>query len=47
MSFIIKKFGQIDFCQQNWPNDPRIDYWSFFRLVKLIETYVNLDEEFE
>ncbi len=35
------------FVNKNWPNDPRIDYQSPFRLIELIETDVNLGEEIE
>jgi hypothetical protein len=47
MSFIIKKIGQIDLCQQKWPIDPKIGCKSFFSLVYFIEINVNLEKVFE
>jgi hypothetical protein len=47
MSFIIRKFGQIDLRNKNWLNDPRIGFKSLSSLVDFIETDVNLQEELE
>jgi hypothetical protein len=43
--FIIQKFGKIDLCQQNWPNDPKLGCKSPFSLVDFVETNANLEEK--
>jgi len=45
--FTIRKFGQIDLCQQKLTNDFRISCKSLSSLVDLIETNFNLEQEFE
>jgi hypothetical protein len=47
MSFIIKKFGEIDFVNKSWRNDPRIGYKSPSSLVELINIDVDLQKEIE
>jgi len=47
MSFIIRKFGQIDLINKKWLNDPRIGFKSLSSLVDFIEIDVNLEEELE
>jgi hypothetical protein len=42
MLFIIRKFGQIDFVNKNWPNDLKIGCKSLFSLVDFIESDFNL-----
>jgi hypothetical protein len=37
MLFTTKKFGQIDFVNKSWPNDPRISYTSPSSLADLEE----------
>jgi hypothetical protein len=43
----LENLDKLIFVNKNWPNDFKIDYKSPFRLVELIETDVNLEEEFE
>jgi len=42
-----ENLDKLIFVDKNWPNDPRIDYRSPFRLIKLIEIDVNLEDKFE
>ncbi len=48
MLFIIRKFREIDICEQkNQPNNPRIDCKSPSNLVQLIEKDLDFEEELE
>jgi hypothetical protein len=47
MSFANKKFREVDFCQQNWPNDPRIWCTSPSNLLEFLERDMDLEEELE
>ncbi len=42
-----KTLDKLIFVNKNGPNDLKIDYRSPFKLVEIIETDVNLKEEFE
>jgi hypothetical protein len=47
MLLTIKFFREIDICERNWSNDPRINYKPPFNLVKLIEKKFNFEKELE
>jgi len=44
MLFTIRKIGQNDFVNKNWPNDPRISCKYLSNLVELIEINVDIEE---
>jgi hypothetical protein len=45
MLVINKQFKQVDISEKNWPNDPKVDYNSFFNLMKLIEKDLELEKK--
>jgi len=48
MSFVNKKFKEVDFCQKkHWLNDPKMGCKSPFNLFKFMERDVDLEGELE
>jgi hypothetical protein len=47
MSFIIKKVLKFDFCEKNWPSDPRDGSKPPSNLIELIRTNFDFEKELE
>jgi hypothetical protein len=44
--FTVEHLIKVDFHEQNWPNDSRVDCKSTSKLVKLNETNANFGRNF-